>query len=162
MNEISKHVRRLGALTAAAAAAGSLMLSAGALAQQPGKLKVGLMLPYTGTFAALGTSITNAFKLAVDENGGKLGGREIEYFTVSEPVPYVTQSGFNASADYEIAVANLKAGTTYQLYRTTTLASGSWTAVGAAVPVEGTTQVFTDEDPPKGRMFYRVDKVTPP
>ena len=42
------------------------------------------MLPYTGTFAALGTAITNGFKLAIDEKGGKLGGREIEYFTVDD------------------------------------------------------------------------------
>jgi branched-chain amino acid transport system substrate-binding protein len=42
------------------------------------------MLPYTGTYAALGTSITNAFKLAIAENGGKVAGREIEYFTVDD------------------------------------------------------------------------------
>ena len=42
------------------------------------------MLPYTGTYAALGTAITNGFKLAIEENGGKLGGREIEYFTVDD------------------------------------------------------------------------------
>ena len=36
-----------------------------ALAQQ-GKIKIGLMLPYTGTYAALGTAITNGFKLAID------------------------------------------------------------------------------------------------
>ena len=42
------------------------------------------MLPYTGTYAALGTAITNGFKLAIAENGGKLGGREIEYFTVDD------------------------------------------------------------------------------
>ena len=53
-------------------------------AQPAGKIKVGLMLPYTGTFAALGTAITNGFKLAIEENGGKLGGREIEYFTVDD------------------------------------------------------------------------------
>jgi branched-chain amino acid transport system substrate-binding protein len=52
-------------------------------AQTP-KLKLGLMLPYTGTYAALGVAITNGFKLAVSENGGKLGGREIEYFTVDD------------------------------------------------------------------------------
>ncbi len=51
---------------------------------QPAKVKVGFMLPYTGTYAALGTAITNGFKLAVEENGGKLGGREIEYFTVDD------------------------------------------------------------------------------
>ena len=48
------------------------------------KLKVGLMLPYTGTYAALGNAITNGFKLAVTENGGKIAGRDIEYFTVDD------------------------------------------------------------------------------
>ena len=42
------------------------------------------MLPYTGTYAQLGTAITNGFKLAVNERGGKLGGRELEYFTVDD------------------------------------------------------------------------------
>jgi len=42
------------------------------------------MLPYTGTYAALGNAITNAFKLAVSQRGGKLGGRELEYFTVDD------------------------------------------------------------------------------
>jgi branched-chain amino acid transport system substrate-binding protein len=51
---------------------------------QSGKLKVGLMLPYTGTYASLGNAITNGFKLAVAERGGKLGGRELEYFTVDD------------------------------------------------------------------------------
>ncbi|MBM3391771.1 MAG: twin-arginine translocation signal domain-containing protein [Betaproteobacteria bacterium] len=51
---------------------------------QAGKIKVGLMLPYTGTFAALGVAITNGFKLAVEERGGKLGGREIEYIVVDD------------------------------------------------------------------------------
>ena len=41
-------------------------------AQDSGKLKVGLMLPATGTFAALGTAIENGFKLQVEEKGGKL------------------------------------------------------------------------------------------
>jgi branched-chain amino acid transport system substrate-binding protein len=72
--------RNLARLTALAAVAA---LFAGPAAAQ-GKLKVGLMLPYTGTYAALGNAITNGFKLAVEENGGKLGGREIEYFTVDD------------------------------------------------------------------------------
>jgi branched-chain amino acid transport system substrate-binding protein len=54
-----------------------------ASAQAP-KLKVGLMLPATGTFAALGNTITNGFKLAIDENGGKLGGREVEIVSVDD------------------------------------------------------------------------------
>lgn len=48
------------------------------------KLKVGLMLPYSGTYAALGTAIENGFRLYVDEKGGKLGGREIEYVKVDD------------------------------------------------------------------------------
>ncbi len=65
-------------------------LSAGALLPvrmaraQTAKLRIGLMLPYTGTYAALGNAITNGFKLAVSERGGKLGGRELEYFTVDD------------------------------------------------------------------------------
>jgi branched-chain amino acid transport system substrate-binding protein len=51
---------------------------------QAQKIRVGLMLPYTGTYAQLGVAITNAFKLAVIERGGKLGGRELEYFTVDD------------------------------------------------------------------------------
>jgi branched-chain amino acid transport system substrate-binding protein len=54
------------------------------LAQGQPPLKVGLMLPATGTFAALGTAIENGFKLHVAEQGGKLGGREIQYFKVDD------------------------------------------------------------------------------
>jgi branched-chain amino acid transport system substrate-binding protein len=49
-----------------------------------GKVKVGLMLPATGTFAALGTAIENGFRLYVNEQGGKLGGREIEFVKVDD------------------------------------------------------------------------------
>ena len=66
------------AAIAGATAVGTLLPAAAAVAQQS-KLKIGLMLPYTGTFAQLGVAITNGFKLAVDERGGKLAGREIEF-----------------------------------------------------------------------------------
>ena len=74
--------RRTLALATAAACAAALALPA--TAQGTGKLKVGLMLPYTGTFAALGTAIENGFRLYVNEQGGKLGGREIEFFKVDD------------------------------------------------------------------------------
>ncbi len=65
-------------------AAALLAVTAGtARAEQP-KLKVGLMLPYTGTYAGLGNAITNGFKLAVEERGSKLGGREVEFFAVDD------------------------------------------------------------------------------
>jgi branched-chain amino acid transport system substrate-binding protein len=72
----------LKGLSVALAFGVATLLPTAALAQQ--KIKVGLMLPYTGTYAALGTAITNGFKLAVAENGGKLGGRDIEYFSVDD------------------------------------------------------------------------------
>ena len=78
--------RRVCAVAAAAlfATVGSMLPATSTLAQQPTKVKIGLMLPYSGTYAALGNAITNGFKLAVAESGGKLGGREIEYFTVDD------------------------------------------------------------------------------
>ncbi len=76
-------MRRVGAIVAAFLT-GALIAASPAQSQQQGKLKVGLMLPYTGTYAALGNAITNGFKLAVAENGGKIAGREIEYVVVDD------------------------------------------------------------------------------
>jgi branched-chain amino acid transport system substrate-binding protein len=78
-----KHGRTV-TLAAALAAAAALLLPAGPVQAQGRKLKVGLMLPYTGTYAALGNAITNGFKLHVAEKGGKVGGMEVEYFTVDD------------------------------------------------------------------------------
>ena len=74
--------RRTFTLVAAAAAA-ALAVPA-AFAQAPGKIKVGLMLPATGTFAALGVAIENGFKLYVNEQGGKIAGREVEFVKVDD------------------------------------------------------------------------------
>ncbi len=68
-------------------ATAALLLSAASFtagAQASGPIKVGLMLPYSGTYAALGVAIENGFKLYVQEQGGKLGGREIQYFKVDD------------------------------------------------------------------------------
>ncbi|MBI1905688.1 MAG: ABC transporter substrate-binding protein [Rhodocyclales bacterium] len=74
---------KTAAATAGLAAAGTFVPARFAIGQQA-KVKVGLMLPYTGTFAQLGDAITNAFKLYVAEKGGKLGGRELEYYVVDD------------------------------------------------------------------------------
>ena len=69
------------------AAATFALCSLGAQAQSnstSGPIKVGFMLPATGTFAALGNMIESGFKLYVQEQGGKLGGREIQYFKVDD------------------------------------------------------------------------------
>ena len=60
------------------------LIATAAQAQVATKLKVGLMLPATGTYAALGTAIDNGFRLYVAEQGGKLAGREIEYVRVDD------------------------------------------------------------------------------
>ena len=65
------------------AASTSLLLPEIARAQS-NKVRVGLMLPYTGTFAQLGVAIENGFRMAIAEQGGKLGGREIEFFKVDD------------------------------------------------------------------------------
>jgi branched-chain amino acid transport system substrate-binding protein len=74
-------MRRATFCAAIAALTGLAALDA--LPQSP-KLRVGLMLPYSGTYAALGTAIENGFKLYVAEQGGRIGGREIEYFKVDD------------------------------------------------------------------------------
>lgn len=71
-------------LALAASALASLALVTTTTQAQTPPLKVGLMLPATGTFAALGDAIEKGFRLHVEEQGGKLGGREIQYFKVDD------------------------------------------------------------------------------
>jgi len=58
-----------------------LALGAGTAAAD---VKVGLMLPYSGTYAKLGEAIENGFKLYVEEQGGKLGGQTVQYTSVDD------------------------------------------------------------------------------
>lgn len=71
-----------GAAGAATLAVASPLRSP-AIAQQ-GPLKVGLMLPYTGTYAKLGQFIDEGVKLYVQQKGGKLGGRDITFVQVDD------------------------------------------------------------------------------
>ena len=75
-NESREQRRRVIQALAAVGALGAAG-KAGFVLAQTGKIKVGFMLPYTGTYAALGRAIENGFKLYVKEQGGKLGGREL-------------------------------------------------------------------------------------
>ncbi len=64
--------------------AAALLAATGCVAHAADPIKIGLMLPYSGTFAELGQNITNGFKLAIAEKGGKVGDRTIEYITVDD------------------------------------------------------------------------------
>ncbi len=60
------------------------LLASGAIAQSSDPIKVGLMLPTSGTFAELGKTVANGFKLYVSENGGKLAGRMVQYVELDD------------------------------------------------------------------------------
>ena len=51
---------------------------------QTGALRVGLLLPYSGTYAPLGEAITRGLELFVKGNGGKLGGRDVTFVKVDD------------------------------------------------------------------------------
>lgn len=86
MSIIKSKLTRRTLLTSAAGAAtfaAAPRLFTPAIAQNA-PLKVGMMLPYSGTYAKLGTFIDNGFKLYVDQKGGKLGGRTVEFVQVDD------------------------------------------------------------------------------
>ena len=51
---------------------------------QGAPVKIGFMLPYTGTFAQIGIAIENGFRMALAEQGGKVAGREVQWFKVDD------------------------------------------------------------------------------
>ncbi len=75
---------RRAILGGAAAAAAASTFPAPFVLAQPAKIKLGLMLPYSGTYAALGNNIADALILAINEKGGKLGGREVQYVKLDD------------------------------------------------------------------------------
>jgi branched-chain amino acid transport system substrate-binding protein len=75
--------RKVLQLAGAGAATAAFPFARPAIAQGA-PLKVGLLLPYSGTFAALGDAITNAMDLYVKQQGGKLAGRTIQWIKVDD------------------------------------------------------------------------------
>jgi branched-chain amino acid transport system substrate-binding protein len=75
---------RRDALKGGAALAVAATLPAGWAIGQTKPLKVGLMLPYSGTYAKLGENITIAIELLIAEKGGKLAGREIQIIKLDD------------------------------------------------------------------------------
>ena len=51
---------------------------------QGASLKVGVMLPYSGTYAQLGEAITRGMDLYIEQQGGTLAGRKIEFIKLDD------------------------------------------------------------------------------
>ena len=75
---------RRALLVGTGAAAASTLLPRRVFAASKAKIRIGLLLPYSGTYAALGNNITDAMKLAARELDNKLGGREIDWVAVDD------------------------------------------------------------------------------
>jgi branched-chain amino acid transport system substrate-binding protein len=69
-------------------------------AQAQEKLKIGIVTTLSGPAAVLGQQLRNGFQLAVKDNGGKLGGREVELFVQDDELkPDVAVSKAKALID---------------------------------------------------------------
>jgi branched-chain amino acid transport system substrate-binding protein len=74
--------RVIGAVAATAAAS---VLPAPFVHSQTARLKIGVMLPFSGTYAALGQNILDGMMLAINQHGGgKLGGREVQFVRLDD------------------------------------------------------------------------------
>ncbi|WP_376099701.1 ABC transporter substrate-binding protein [Roseomonas sp. CCTCC AB2023176] len=75
-------VSRRGLMAAGAGlAAGGLAMPAIA---QGAPLRLGVMLPFSGTFAALGENILAAMEMYIAEKGGRLGGRQVQLIRLDD------------------------------------------------------------------------------
>ena len=84
MTTSQNRLSRRGILRAGAAAAAATAVPTGWAIAQAKPLKVGLMLPYSGTFAQLGENITHAVEMYLAEKGGKLAGREVQFIKLDD------------------------------------------------------------------------------
>ncbi len=78
------------------------------------KLKIGVMLPFSGTYASLGEAIEKGFQLFVTQNGGRLTGRAIEYSRVddeSDPAKAVANVGRLIDRDHvDVLIGTVHSG----------------------------------------------------
>ncbi|GAB0152594.1 ABC transporter substrate-binding protein [Marinobacterium sp. BA1] len=93
--------------TAVAAGLATLTLSTPVLASDE-PVKVGIMLPFSGVYAALGDATRNGLKMALQEKAAELHGRKIEYIEIDtearpERAPEIASSLLDRSkADFII------------------------------------------------------------
>lgn len=93
--------------TAVAAGLATLTLSTPVLASDE-PVKVGIMLPFSGVYAALGDATRNGLKMALQEKSSELHGRKIEYIEIDtearpERAPEIASSLLDRSkADFII------------------------------------------------------------
>ena len=84
MSKSKDALTRRSVLKAAGAAAAVSAVPTGWAIAQAKPLKIGLMLPYSGTFAKLGENITFAVEMFIAEKGGKLAGRDIQIIKLDD------------------------------------------------------------------------------
>lgn len=110
----------------------------------------------TGTFTAIDTT------QYIFMDSPSIPGNQVNLMTVYQEdiaaLLTVTAFGYNGPA-FEMTVTGFELTRNYQLLRSTTLAPGSFTAVGAPFTPSNTTQVVSDPAPPAGRAFYRIQDV---
>jgi branched-chain amino acid transport system substrate-binding protein len=81
---MKKPIARRSVLKGAAAVTAASAIPTGWAIAQAKPLKIGLMLPYSGTFAKLGENITFAIELLLSEKGGKLAGRDVQIIKLDD------------------------------------------------------------------------------
>lgn len=79
-----RHTIAVAALAVLAAGCGGGLGGGGGADSSSGPVKIGLLVPQSGVYKALGNDMKAAFKLYVKQNDGKLGGREVEIILADE------------------------------------------------------------------------------
>src|SRR5215510_9120435 len=116
-------MRLLALVTAVLLVAGGLVaggpLAGGALAADRGPIKIGMLIPQTGPLAANGKEMENGFRLYLEEQGQRLGGREIKLFvedTEAKPATALTKArALIESQSVQLLVGPLSTAEAYAL-----------------------------------------------
>lgn len=106
---------------AAVGAASTGLLLPEIVRAQSSKIRIGIMLPATGTFAQTGQACDNGFRMAMEEAGNKVGGRDIEWFRIddeSEPSKAIENASRLVQRDkVEVIVGTIHSGVQMGIHR---------------------------------------------